>query len=208
MASFYNTAIGEKMRGLNGVFLNASSIHPRIARLACLLLLLAASPVWAGLFQVKSVDSELQDGVYHVHAHFDLRFSRAMKTALENGVTLILAVEIAVEQPHRYWLDEDVARLEQRYSVSFHPLTRQYLVTDLNTEVQKNFHSLRAAIEYLNNSAAVPTIDAKRLDPDGHYVGYIRVSLVRGSLPLALKVKAYYKREWRAASDWLRWRIQ
>ncbi len=173
-----------------------------------LLLLLAAPAAWAGLFHVKSVASELRDGVYHVHAHFDLRFSRAMKTALENGVTLVLAVEISVERPHHYWLDEDVAHLEQRYALSFHPLTRQYLLTDLNTEVQKNFHSLRAAIEYLDNAAVLPTIDAKRLDPDGHYVGYIRVSLVRGALPLALKVKAYYKREWRAVSDWLRWRIQ
>ncbi len=172
------------------------------------LLLLASAPAWSGLFKVQQAGSELHDGIYHVQARFDLRLSKAMRSALENGVTLVFAIEVEIEHPRRFWLNEGVAHLEQRYALSYHPLTEQYLVTDLNTEIQKNFHSLGAALEYLNRDSALPTIDADLLKPGVRYIGYIRISLVRSALPLALKVKAYSQKAWRAASDWKRWRIQ
>ncbi len=173
-----------------------------------LVLLCISLPSWSAEFKIESVESELRDGVYHIDAHFDLQFSEAMQSALLNGVTLVIGAQIELKRPRRYWMDEDIATLEQRYSISYHLLSRQYLVTDLNTEIQRNFHSFDAAVDFLNSGRELPSIDTGFLDPDLAYLAYIRVYLVRRELPLALKVKAYSLRSWKASSPWSLWQIQ
>ncbi|HBS27234.1 MAG TPA: hypothetical protein DD827_08950 [Gammaproteobacteria bacterium] len=173
-----------------------------------LMLLCVSLPAWSAEFKIESVDSELRDGVYHLDARFDLQFSKAMQSALLNGVTLVIGAQIELKRPRRYWMDEDIATLEQRYSINYHLLSRQYLVTDLNTEIQRNFHSFDAAVDFLNSGRELPSINAGFLDPDLAYLAYIRVYLVRSELPLALKAKAYSLRSWKAASPWSLWQIQ
>ena len=182
----------------------------RFARqLVCVLVLLCVSlSSWGAGFKIESVSSQLRDGVYHIDAHFDLELSKAMKSALLNGVTLVIGIQIELKRPRRYWMDEDIATLEQRYSLSYHLLSRQYLVTDLNTEIQRNFHSLDAAIDFIDSGRELPTIDADFFQADLAYLAYIRVYLVRSELPLALKVKAYSLRGWKASSPWSLWQIQ
>jgi hypothetical protein len=182
----------------------------RFARrlIGVLVLLCMSLPTWSAAFKIESVESELRNGVYHIDARFDLQFSKAMQSALLNGVTLVVGAQIELKRPRRYWMDEDIATLEQRYAMNYHLLSRQYLVTDLNTEIQRNFHSFDTAVDFLNSGRELPSIDAGFLDPDLAYLAYIRVYLVRSELPLALKAKAYSLRSWKASSPWSLWQIQ
>lgn len=176
--------------------------------LGVLIFLCLGAPGWSAEFKIESVESELRDGVYHIDARFDLNLSRVMRSALLNGVTLIIGAQVELKRPRRYWVNEDIATLEQRYSLSYHLLSRHYLVTDLNTEIQRNFHSLDTAVDFLNSAAELPSVDADLLNPELAYLAYIRVYLVRSELPLALRVKAYSLRQWKASSPWLLWQIQ
>lgn len=180
--------------------------------LLLLLCLSAVEPLRAQedvpVFRVEQIRAELLDGVYHIDATIRLRFSQEMIDALRNGVPLVFAIELVVEQPKRFWPDTNIVQLEQRYSLRFHALTQQYVVSDLNTEIQHAFHSLSAAIDFLNNRTTVPTLDADLLGKGKGYLGKLRMHLVPEALPLALKVRAYTKDAWRASSQWAVWHIE
>lgn len=162
----------------------------------------------APLFIVEKVRSDLQEGLYHIDATFHLKFSDEMTEALRNGVPLVVAVQIELLKPRRFWWDETVLQLEQRYALRFHALTQQYVLTDLNTEMQQSFHSLPAAVDFLNQRTTLPTLAAHLLEQTGNHQARLRIHLVPEALPLALKVRAFSQRAWRASSPWVVWRIE
>jgi hypothetical protein len=71
--------------------------------------------VSAQSFTVQNAKTELVDKVYRLDASLKYHFPPKALDALENGVTLILALDIEVIKPRRYMWDEEIATLEQRY---------------------------------------------------------------------------------------------
>ncbi|HHJ20190.1 MAG TPA: DUF4390 domain-containing protein [Gammaproteobacteria bacterium] len=158
-------------------------------------------------FRVDRVSSELRNGVYYLDADFSFKLGDEMREALRNGVQLVLAVDFTVTRPRRFWLDEYVAGLKQRYSLRFHALTRQYLVQNMNTGIQKSYHNLVSALDALRVLRNLPALDAGILQQGVQYDTQLRVYLDIDALPVALKVRAYTKKGWNVSSKWVKWHI-
>lgn len=181
---------------------------------ACLVLALivgAAKPLSAaenqGGFVVQGASSHLVDGVYRLNATIDYRFSQAVEEALENGVPLTIEVQIEVRRDRWYWLDEEVATLNQYYLLQFHALSRQYLLTGLNSGQQRGFYTLGAALEEMGSLSEIPILDSKLLHPDTEYQVRLRALLDIESLPAPLRPVAYLSEEWRLVSQWYSWSL-
>ena len=180
--------------------------------LATLLLawsVLVATATWAdgGVFVVEQAGTRLEEGVYRLDARISYQFSDAVREALQNGVPLTVEIQIEVYRGRWYWLNEDVAELSQFYLLQFHALSRQYLLTSLNSGAQRSFSSLYSALEVMGRMQDVPILDNKLLKPNTRYQARLRVRLDIESLPSPLRPVAYLSDEWRLVSEWYEWSL-
>lgn len=162
----------------------------------------------AGLFRVRSVNSELVSGVYFVNALLDLHLSTEAREALESGVPLIVHVEVDLIRIRRFWVDDEEYDVDQRFSLEYHALTERYLVRNLNSGDQASFATLSSALNYLGRIERLPFIDATLLDPERGYDARIRAELDMDEFSGPLRLLTFWRREFSLSSDWLRWRLQ
>ncbi len=157
------------------------------------------------LFSVERAGTRLVEDVYRLDAYIDYRFSPAVLDALENGVPLTVEVRVEVIRPRWWWWDAEVAVVSQHSLLQFHALSRQYLLTSLNTGAQLSFSRLQAALEAMGTLSDIPLLDRKLLAPEVQYQARLRAQLDIESLPSPLRPVAYLSTEWRLASEWFEW---
>lgn len=163
------------------------------------------SPVRANTpdFAVERVIIVPIDGVYRLDADLHLRLSDHMISALNNGVVLPFFLDVDLYADRRWIWSEHIAGLKQRFVLSFHLLSRQYVVRNENTGTQKSYPNLKAALDAMGSIAELPVVDINALDKRKNYLSRVRFYLDHKSLPVPLRVKAHFKKEWRASTPWI-----
>lgn len=191
------------------------STLPRRAAGLLLGLLLGLSPVLAGAadsepggFAIRTAYTELLNGVYYLNADVDLSLSDDAVNALENGLPLTVVLQIEIIKHHSWWWDKKVASLEQRYQISFHALTRRFIITNLNSGDQQSFANYRDAITNLGQVSDLPVIDANLLQPGARYDIRMRAALDIKDFPGPLQLIASLFKGWDLTSDWYEWVLE
>jgi len=169
--------------------------------------LLLNAPVYARGITVNQVHTEVLDDVLYLNAAVDIKPGKAMLGALQEGVPLTFAYHISILRRRDYWLDDTVARLEQRYRLEYHALTQQYFLVNLNSGSQFSFPSLEAAISVLGTIVRLPLLDVNLLRDREQYVGQIQVRIDDEALPVPLRLLSYFSSDWRLKSEWYTWPI-
>ncbi len=159
-------------------------------------------------FSVSRVTTQLHDEVYYLNADLRLRLSDAVIEAVDSGVSVVFELQIEVVSPRSWWWDETVYALSQRYRLKFHALTRQYVVTNLNSGVQQTYPTRTAAIIALSTVTDLPILDRSALKVGYVYLGRMRVRLAVENLPSPLRIWAYLSSDWDLVSDWYQWPLQ
>ena len=193
--------VGEKGSGAAGINLR----HLTSMCLGICLAVFWSAATSAQTFTIQDAKTELVDKVYRLDANLKYRFSPQALDALENGVTLILALDIEVIKPRRYMWDEEIANLEQRYEIRYLALTDQYLLNNKNSGSQFAYSTLGEALATLEKIDSLPIIDAHLLNDQNHYMVQVRSHLDFDSLPAPLRLKAYFSNEWWLTSGWYSW---
>lgn len=186
------------------------------ALLAVLLLLLPAAPgnvlaedeAESAPFVLPTASVREVEGVYRLDAVARLQLTPPVRAALDNGVDLAIAWEIEIDRHNEWWLDSDVAYIVQRYRLSFHELSLQYVVTNLNTGQQRSYTGLRTALDRIGTLLGFPLVDRVLLDDDGRYNGHVRVRLMHEELPLPLRAVALFSGAWELESEWYQWSFE
>lgn len=180
--------------------------------LRLLLLLLAvfsATPLAANAadFQVLSAATRLDGNVYRLNAKLQYSLSAVAREALENGVPLTVAIDMEVRRRRKWAWDETVYSLAQRFRLEYHTLSRQYLVTNLNSGVRRAFPNQEEALRYMGQIQNFPLLDKKLLEPKQRYKGALRARLDLDELPTPLRLFAYISEDWRLSSAWRTWKL-
>lgn len=159
-------------------------------------------------FTIRSVETQLQNEVYLLNANIEYSLSEAALEALQNGVPLIVLLDIEVEQKRTWWLNKTVAELQQGYLLLYHALSEKYIVNNLNSGAQENYDSLRNAIAALGRIQNLPIIDAQLVNRDNRYTVSLHTYLDLEALPAPMRPLAYISSQWRLESDWYTWPLQ
>jgi hypothetical protein len=159
-------------------------------------------------FVIERAASSLVEGVYVLDADIAYGFTPEVLEALDNGVPLILELQIEVAQPRQWLWDAVFTTLQQRYRLGYHALTQQYLVENLNSATQYNYASRADAIRALGTISGLPLLDQRLLTADESYVARAQVSLDLESLPTPLRLVAYLSSQWHLTSEWYVWPLQ
>ena len=157
--------------------------------------------------EIRSVNVELVDEVLYLNAAITYRLAPSLVDALHEGVPLTFLLEIEIVRPRPYWVDDVVAHLQQRYRLEYHALTRQYLLTNVNSGSQFRFPSLEAAVSVLGTVVRLPLVDRNLLARDQDYYGRLQVLLDEEALPVPLRLLSYFSADWRLQSAWYTWQF-
>jgi len=169
--------------------------------------LFLALPVHAADFFITGVHTHLKDNVYLLDAYIDYRFSDEALEALDNGVPLTFQLTIEIQRKRKWWLDADVADLQQRYRLQYHALSHQYLLQNLNSGAFYAFQSLTAARDAMGTLRDFPLLDKQLVEPEEKYEVLLHAELDIEALPSPLRPLAYITPAWRLDSDWYTWSL-
>ena len=173
-----------------------------------LLLTLLSGPTHAEeKFTVDAVSTHLRDHVYLLDADIEFRFSDEALQALNNGIPLTISLNIEVQRSRHYWLDENIAELEQHYQIFYHALSGQFLVQNQNSSATQIYPSLATTLANLGRIRDLPILDEKLIDPNEQYELELQVRLNIEALPAPLRPVAYINPAWRLTSDWYKWSL-
>ncbi len=188
---------------------SSNGIHSYALRgLILLVLTLFAAPTLADGFVINAIHTRLQENVYLLSASIDFQPTDEVLEALENGVPIPVLVEIDIQRKRKWWLDEDMAALQQRYRLQYHALSHQYLLQNVNSGAYYSFHTLNSALYTLGRLQDLPLLDKQLIQPGQHYEVLIHAELEIEALPSPLRPLAYITPAWRLDSDWYTWSLK
>ena len=155
--------------------------------------------------QIRSAYVEASDSVYLLNATIDFDLPEGARAAVREGVPLTLELEIAVQRGRRFWLDESVATLQQRYELVFHALSERYLVRNLNSGEQSSFATLDAALDFLRVVDDLPILDGTLHERGARHEIGLRASIDVRTMPDTLRFVLFWTDDWRQRSEWYTW---
>jgi hypothetical protein len=158
-------------------------------------------------FEVRSAFLEPAEHVYQLNAALDLALSRNARQAIREGVPVVIQLDLSVDRKRRYFVDEKIASIVQRWQLHYHALSERYIVVNLNSGQQLSYTSLPAALTALSEVRGLPVVDESLLDKDSRYEASLRVqTTIEGGLPGALKAMMFWM-DWKRTTDWYTWTL-
>ena len=175
--------------------------------LAFILLLSATSVAFASsAIQIKSAELRAQDDFYKLDADVDMRLDNDIEEAVNKGVPLNFVVEFQIVSPRQYWFDDEVVTATQNITLSYHALTRQYLVN--RGKHQQSFENLSEAIRDLANLNDWKVAEKALLEKGELYNAALLIRLDQNKLPKAIQVDAIGSEKWNVASEKFEWSLK
>ena len=188
----------------------------RCACALCLRLLLAALVLLVGIwpdishaddsgeFLVDDAHAWTEAGLQRLDAQFTIRLSSGAQEALENGLPLVLELQVQLVKTHKWFWDTVDVDLTQRRQLQYHALSRSYLVKNLNAGTQGNYRGLEDALRAAGTIQNLPLTNVP-LQAGRRYLVRIRGSLDIESLPTPVRLLAYISSAWDMQSEWYAW---
>jgi len=159
-------------------------------------------------FIVESAELSSVGNKYTLNADIKFRFSKEALKALEHGIALQIDIEMRAKQTRKWLWDKNIRKKILSQRLEHQPLSDQYLVTDLNTGIKRNFHSFHHALEFLGSIKDYPFLELASLEQGKTYTALVRASLNTESLPAPLRLSGYVSSDWQLSSPWYKWTIQ
>jgi len=175
--------------------------------LLCLLffVLFAVPLAWAATssLSIKTAELVAEDEVYVLNADFDLNLSGAVEEAINKGVPLNFLIEFQITSPRRYWFDDEIVTATSIVTISYHALSRQYLINRDNH--QQSFASLQEVKAEFSHLREWQVLEKNLLKKGENYKAALRVRLDQSKLPKPLQVDALGSEDWNMVSERYRW---
>lgn len=171
--------------------------------LALMLLIAAPGQAYAQSISVERAELQEVEDSYQVNADFMVVFSREVEEAINKGVTLSFLVEFVLMQPNKYWFDHEAASASLTIRLSYHALSRQYLLkTGMH---QSTYTTLQEALEDLGKVRGWVVMEKTAIKKDLPYYAMLRMRLDQNKLPKPLQVSVIGSESWNLVSERFRW---
>ncbi len=157
----------------------------------------------ASSLSIKTAELVAVDESYVLNADFDLNLSGAVEEAVNKGVPLNFLIEFQITSPRSYWFDDEIVTVTNIVTISYHALSRQYLINRDNH--QQSFASLQEAKAEFSHLREWQVVEKNLLKKGENYQAAIRVRLDQSKLPKPLQVDALGSEDWNIVSERYRW---
>jgi Domain of unknown function (DUF4390) len=182
----------------------------KLSQLFCigLLLLGAATFAFAASSNISIKSAELQplDEYYSVNADVDINLDDEIEEAVNKGVPLNFLIEFQIVSPRKYWFDDEIVTASQNVILSYHALTRQYLVK--RGSHQQSFETLSEATQELAELNEWKVVEKSLLEKGEVYNAALLIRLDQTKLPKAIQVDTIASEKWNLTSQKFEWALK
>jgi hypothetical protein len=163
-----------------------------------------SSSAWAeNTLLIKSAELVAQDDIYELNANVEAKFGREVEEALLKGFELHFILEFQLASPIKYWFDDEIVTISHPITLSYHPLSRQFLITQGDT--QKSFSTLVEAAHEFANLRHIPVIKKAEVEKGENYKALLLVRLNQKKLPKAIYEIPDSASTWEMKSQLFEW---
>jgi hypothetical protein len=141
--------------------------------------------------------------VYKLNADLEIELDDKIKEAINRGVAVEFLYTFDLVKPRSYWFDKEVVTTSTSISVSYHALSRQYLVSQGGRQTSHDILS-EAMIE-LVQLYDWKVFDKSMIESGQAYKATLTVKLDQTKLPKAIQVEAISSEDWQLTSDQFEW---
>ena len=152
---------------------------------------------------IKNADLKLSGEAYMLNADLEIALGEKIEEAINKGVPVEFVYEFELVRPRLLWLDADVMKTSTRIKVSYHALSRQYLVSQDGRQTSHDILS-EAMIE-LVQLYDWKVFNKSIIDPNRTYQAVLSMKLDQSKLPKAIQVDAIGSEGWDLASEQFEW---
>jgi len=153
---------------------------------------------------IKDLTTTVLDDQIKVDCEVSYRLDGGVKEALSNGIEMTFRLEIELVEDTPFWVDDIHSSIKREFKVKYHALSKQYVMKDVSSDVERSFPDLYSAFYYQRRlyNAILTNYDSS---PANEYYLRARARLVSEDLPLPLRIKSYLSSSWRLSSGWTIW---
>lgn len=170
-----------------------------------LLLLMDAAQAAGNSLHIRSANLITFENEVLLNADAEINFSPELEKAILKGFTFNFLIEFQLISPRKYWFDDEVTTAVQQVSLSYHALSRQYIV--IRNEQQRTYASLDGAIEDLSVIQDLKVFDKSDIEKDEQYTAVLLMRLDQKKLPKALQVEGMGSNDWKMSSQRFEWPV-
>lgn len=160
----------------------------------------------ASSINIKSAELLLQDEYYNLNSEVEFAFDAEIEEAINKGVPLNFIMEFQIFSPRQYWFDDEIVTTSQNVMLSFHALTKQYLVN--RGVLQKSFETLSEAKQELAQLIDWKVVEKTLLEKNEVYKAALLVRLDQTKLPKAIQVDTIASEKWNLSSQKFEWALK
>ncbi|MGQ0443332.1 MAG: DUF4390 domain-containing protein [Methylophilaceae bacterium] len=152
---------------------------------------------------IKSAELYAANEVYKLSADLDISFDEDIEEAINKGVPLNFLLEFQVVSPRKYWFDDEITTLATNFTLSYHALSRQYLVS--RNGHQTSYETLSEAKLELMEIEDWKVLEKSLIEKGEVYKAALLMRLDQSKLPQALQVEAIGSKDWNLTSQKFEW---
>ena len=156
--------------------------------------------------QIKSAELQAADDYYTLSADVDISFDETIEEAINKGVPLTFLIEFQAVSPRKYWFDDEIVTATTSVMLSYHALSRQYLVN--RGKHQQSFETLNEAKEELAQLNDWKVIDKSLIEKGEVYNAALLIRLDQTKLPKAIQVDTISTEKWNLSSQKYAWSLR
>ena len=175
----------------------------------CFIYVLSICPLTARAstnnISIKELLVEIVDSEIKVSCRVNYSVDDKVKTALSNGIEVTFALELELRMERKVWPDTTVVEQVHEFRLKYHALSKQYVLVDVEHDTERSFPDLFSAFYYIGRLRNVALGSIDLLELDQQYYVRARARLQSEKLPLPLRIKSYFSKDWRPSSGWTSW---
>lgn len=180
--------------------------YKSIKRLLCIagLVLFSSLSLAAGnSLHIRSANLITYENDYLLNADAEINFGSEMEKAILKGFTFNFLIEFQLLSPRKYWFNDEIVTTVQQVSLSYHALTRQYIV--VRNDQQRTYATLDEAIEDLSIIQDLKVFQKANVEKGEVYRAALLMRLDQKKLPKALRVEGMTSSDWEMTSQRFEW---
>ena len=153
---------------------------------------------------IKTAEINSQFAAYFLNADFALSFNDDLDEAIRKGIPINFVIEFELKKPRKYWFDEEVAKKTKEILLSYHALSKQFILAESENRLIA-FDNLTQAKNELKRIKNWRIFDKSQIDDTEKYSAYLLVKLDQTKLPKQLQADITSNQEWQLASIQFQW---
>ena len=136
--------------------------------------------------------------LYLVSFNQEFFFTDKIMEAIKKGIPFAFNIEIKVIRKFNFFWDQNIAKDDGEFEISYKSLRKVYIVKDINDE-RKEFRDITEALKYLSHIHKW-SVELEIPDNQKDYFLILQIKLNRKKLPKPLQVD-FFGKSWNIESD-------